>query len=370
MRRCLAPLCAALIGCGAPDTGVEPHPAPGFVVLTPTRRQALGLEVTPVERAAFPIPSLRFGRVSARPEEEVRIVAPVAGRLVAAPLVSEGEHVEAGQLVATLTPLVDAVSRANVVAQRRQLRGQAQSATANATALEEEVARLETLEETQLATASELARARGDLAVQRAQAASLGRAERDLGQMTGGVIELRAPIAGVVSELSTSVGAFLAQGDLVARVTNDGPRWVDVAVPPQEPTGARYRLRIGDGVEATLLARGLVVTADGMRRDRLLVDSQTDAPLSGAVLPVEVIHERTGAIVPQESLAARGSERVVFVEVGDSRFEPRMVRVAALASGRALLEEPGLEDGAPVVSRGASALLGELEGVGGPGEGE
>ena len=90
----------------------------------------------------------------------------------------------------------------------------------------------------------------------------------------------------------------------------------------------------------------------------------------GAVVAVEVIHERTGTIVTQESLASRGSERVVFVEIEGSRFEPHTVRVAALADGRALLEEPGVEDGARVVSQGAGALLGELEGVGGPSEGD
>ena len=368
----IASLGVVLLGCGAPGSAGSPDSdATAAVVLTPARRAALDLQVTPAERAAFPIPALRFGRVSARPEEEARVVAPVAGRLLAAPAVSLGERVEAGQLLARLTPLVDTASRATVQAQRRQLSGQAQSAAANVTALEAEVGRMQTLQDTQLATAAELARAEADLTSQRAQAASLRRAEHELGQMTRGAIELRAPIAGIVAELTTDVGALLSQGAPVARVTSAGPRWVDVAVPPREPTGVRYRLRIGDGLEAALLARGLVVAADGMRRDRLLVDgASADELLPGAVVAIEVIHERTGAIVAQGSLASRGSERVVFVEIEDSRFEPRTVRVAALADGRALLEEPGVEDGARVVSQGAGALLGEFEGVGGPSEGD
>ncbi|MEC7526398.1 MAG: HlyD family efflux transporter periplasmic adaptor subunit [Myxococcota bacterium] len=314
------------------------------------------------------MPSLRFGVVSARPDEEVRVVAPVAGRMLVAPAVAVGDAVEAGQLIATMVPLVDTASRATVEAQRRQLRGQAQSAAANATALEAEVARMQTLEETQLATAAELARARADLAAQRAQASSLARAEHELGRMTRGAIELRAPIAGVVAELTTEVGMLLAQGDLVARVTRPGPRWIDIAVPPLETVGARYRVRFAGGrVEATLLARGALVGADGMRRDRLLVEA-ADELLLGATVAVEVVHEQEGVSVPQGALASRGAERVVFVEVSDSRFEARVVQVTALANGAALLEDAVVEEGESVVSQGAPSLLGELEGVGGPNE--
>lgn len=189
--------------------------------------------------------------------------------------------------------------------------------------------------------------------------------------MTHGSIELGAPMDGVVSELTTEVGSLLEQGQRVARVVQAGPRWIDVAVPPREAPGHGYRLREGEGLDGELLARGSVVATDGMRRDRIRVSEEGASELlPGAVVAVDVLHVRSGLIVPVDALAARGRERIVFVQTGEDRYEPRSVVVLALAGGRALLADGGVRGGEPVVTQGAMALLAELQGAGGLHESE
>ena len=80
-----------------------------------------------------------------------------------------GDRVHAGEVIATLEPLVDTASRANLQSQRRQLHGQIESAEAKQRALETELSRVETLEATHLATAADLARAQAADGGERAQ---------------------------------------------------------------------------------------------------------------------------------------------------------------------------------------------------------
>lgn len=349
---------------GSGQSRVDEH---GRVVLTQEERSALGLETAPAAQGSLTTSALRFGKVVARPQEDVLVTAPVTGRLVAPPL-ALGATVKAGDILLALEPLVDTASRATLEAQRRELAGQIEGARAQIEAKRTDVARVTTLVSSGLATEADRAQAEAALTSERARLEALRRASGELARMTGGRLELRAPVPGVLATLATEAGATIQQGTVVARIVRAGPRWIDVAVPPGDPIGTGYRVQgVAGTASVKLLTRGAVVQADGTRRDRLEA-APDDAPglPPGATVPVDVLQETSGLIVPASALVRRGRDTLVFVEAEQGRYEPRTVQVSARDDTRAVVTS-GLAAGDRVVTRGASSLLGEL-GAGGGGQ--
>lgn len=339
--------------------------AQGRVVLSLEERTALGLETAAAAQGSLTTSALRFGRVVARPQEDALVTAPVTGRLVA-PAVALGATVEAGQLLLALEPLVDTASRATLEAQRRELAGQVEGARAQVEAKRADLSRVTTLVSSGLATEADRAQAEAALTSEQARAESLRRASSELARVTGGRMELRAPVPGVVATLATEAGATLQQGTVVARIVRAGPRWVDVAVPPGDLIGSGYRAQgVIGSVSLTLLSRGAVVQNDGTRRDRLEAPPEAAASLPpGATVPVEVLRESSGVLVPASALVRRGLDVVLFVELESGKYELRGVQLAARDETRAVVTS-GLSAGDRVVTRGASSLLGELGAGGG-----
>lgn len=366
-------LVAALLASGCTGKREQEHEpaaqrrvdAEGRVVLGPRERTALGLETTAAVQGSLTTSDLRFGRVVARPQEDALVTAPVTGRLVA-PTLALGATVEAGQVLLALEPLVDTASRATLEAQRRELAGQIEGARAQIEAKRADLTRITTLVSSGLATDADRAQAEAALTSEQARAESLRRASGELARMTGGRMELRAPVPGVVATLATEAGATIQQGTVVSRIVRAGPRWVDIAVPPGDGVGNGYRAQGAQGsVSLTLLSRGAVVQSDGTRRDRLEAVPEAAASLPpGATIAVEVLREASGVVMPASALVRRGREVVVFVEVETGTYELRGVQIAARDETRAVATA-GLSAGDRVVTRGSSSLLGEL----GPGGG-
>jgi hypothetical protein len=212
-----------------------------------------------------------------------------------------------------------------------------------------------------LATDAERADVEATLTSEQARVDSLKRASEELGRITGGRIELRAPVAGIVAMLSTETGSLIPQGTALARIVRNGPRWVDVSVPPGDPIGDRYRAQgVPDAVDLRLLTRGAIIQADGTRRDRLEAASDAAPNLPpGATVAIEVLHDAQGLLVSQTALVRRGRELLAFVEVETGAFAPRSVAVGARDDARAIVTD-GVANGERVVTRGAASLLGEL----------
>jgi biotin carboxyl carrier protein len=332
----------------------------GRVVLNAEERSALDLDVTAASLGTLTTSSLRFGKVVARPQDDVLVVAPVTGRLLA-PSLSLGAQVAAGDVLAALEPVVENASRASLEAQRRELHGQIEAARAQIESKKVDRARVHALMASGLATDAERADVEAALTSEQARVESLKHASDELGRMTGGRIELRAPVAGVVATLSTEIGSLIAQGSPLARIVRNGPRWVDVAVPPGDPVGNHYRAQgIPDLVDLRLLTRGAVIQPDGTRRDRLEAASDAAASLPpGATVAVDVRSDAQGLLVPQTALVRRGRELLAFVEVAPGTYAPRGVAVGARDPTRAIVTS-GIANGERVVTRGAAALLGEL----------
>ncbi len=364
-------LALAVTGCGI-GSGEEEEGSvragrldgSGKIILLPGEQEALGLETAAAVQGVLTTSALRFGKVSARPQEDALVAAPVTGRLLAQAL-AIGARVSPGDLLLTLEPLVDTASGVALEAQRRELQGQIEGAVARVEARKAELKRVSTLLSSGLATDAETAQARAELTAEEARVESLRRAGKELARATGGRLELRAPVAGVVAALITDSGSQIEQGTALARIIQAGPRWIDLAVPPGDPVGNEYRVQgFLETVPAELLNRGAVIQADGTRRDRLEAAPGASAGLPpGATVPVQVLHETRGILVPATAVVRNGRETIVFVTAGEGRFEPRWVRVSTRDETGAIIDE-GVSAGELVVTRGAAALLGELGAAG------
>jgi multidrug efflux pump subunit AcrA (membrane-fusion protein) len=363
---------AALVASGCRGTDDDEDSAShtrvddrGRVVLAPEERKALGLEMAVAAEGTLTTSALRFGKVVARPQEDVLVTAPLTGRLVA-PKLALGATVAAGDALVTLEPLVDAASRATLEAQRRELVGQIEGARAQVEAKRADLNRLTTLVSSGLATAADRAQAEAALTAERARVESLRRASDALERMTGGRLELQAPAPGVVASLTAEPGSVIQQGAVVSRIVRAGPRWIDVAVAPSDPIGSGYRAQgISGWVRVTLLARGLVIQSDGTRRDRLEAASESAANLlPGATVPVELLRDHQGVLVPVNAVVRRGFESLVFIAAEEGRYEAKRVDVGARDETSAVISS-GISAGDRVVTQGASSLLGELGAEGG-----
>jgi RND family efflux transporter MFP subunit len=362
-------LSVALAACTPPggdddDEGPRPpppaqHEAGGVLRLAAVARAALDLATAPAALGTLPDSALRFGRVQARLGEDAVVVAPVAGRLAAAPAVALGDAVTAGQTLAFLVPALSAAERVSLRVQGATLGGQVAVAAREATEREAVAVRLRALAQDDVVSRARLQEAETALAVARAQLAAAARARTAATDGdAAGALPLRAPAAGTVVAFVLTVGSVVPAGAVVARLVRAGPRWIDLAVPADDAIGEGYELSFGPRtIPARLLARGGAVEDDGARHDRL---EAFDADLlPGAIVAVRVARgPSTGVLVPEAAVVPGIGGDGVYVEAPPGAFTLRPVRVAARFGGQARLAE-GLRAGEIVVTRGAMALRSE-----------
>lgn len=358
----LAASLGACQGFSSEEEGLEVEPridSQDRIVLSQTEVDALNLHSVKATSGTVSESRVRFGRVVATPSADVAVVAPVQSRVgrVAATL---GQEVEMGTPLLTLEPSVDAVARADFATRLTQLRGKIIGSRARAKAGAVELTRVSGLVEAGLATPAQRAKASADLESERATTAGLERSVHILEGYAGGQIELKAPSAGILAEIETATGSMLQQGQRVALILGAGSRWIDLAVPPDDPTGDAYHVDLrGAKVKGRLLARGQLVE-DGMRVDRVEVSGKGASALApGRIVSVAVVREIPGVVVPRASVLHRGGKEVVFVELREGLYELRPVCVAGLEGDRVALAD-GLAAQERVAVQGAMALLGEM----------
>ncbi len=366
MRRGLLAVAAAaatVAACRARDAPREllpPAPA-GAVRLSEQQQRALGLELVVAREGDLPDVSLRFGRVRARLGEDALVVSPVAGRIDRPAPVALGESLVAGATLLEIVPVLGAGERVSLGVQGAEIEGQIESAARELAARQAEAARDRELAKDQIVSAERLQRAETAVATTRARLDALRRARGLQARGEGGAIALRAPVAGTVVALDAPVGAVVRAGDTLARILRPGPRWVDVAVPPDDLVGTRYEVQVASSfVPARLVSRGAVVEEDGARHDRLELGAEHAARvLPGSTVVVRVaVGPAQGVIVPESALVPGVGEDRVWVAAGDGAFSARAVKVAARFGGQARIAA-GLRPGERVVARGAMALRGE-----------
>jgi RND family efflux transporter MFP subunit len=316
-------------------------------------------------------------RVRAKPGHIATLAAPVSGQLVAVPgqpASRPGQRVEAGTLLALLKPNFSeagakvAEAQAEFATAKAGL-DQAEAAYDRTRKLAAEQAKsVRELQEAELAHQSAKARysaAAGLLATFR-QAGGASSPDAPL------LMELRAPIAGVLNSMAAGPGEVVAANQPVFSVLNPETVWIAASIPESGVS------RLGRAMDAAVELPGepgrfLSITADG--RGQLLslgleVDAATrtvpllyeTANLDGrfrigqnVTLLVETARAEESVAVPESALVEEGDQLVAFVQVGGETFEKREIRAGIRDTGFVQVLD-GIKAGERVVTKGAYAI--------------
>ena len=311
------------------------------------------------------------GILRPRQDGEVRVSAPVSGRLVTSgqsfPRV--GMEVTRDQVLAEIAPRLG--SEADLASLELAV-SQAQLGLHHA---ERELERLEDLYKQGAVPAKRRIEAQhNEAAAQAAFAAAESRlaqyhgTQRATGGDASGRIALRSPIAGTIVQVSGTPGAFLEEGQELFYVIDLNRLWLEVQIPEadigrvRDTTGAWFEV---DGFdqrfEVDPESGGRVVSLGGVvdpqRRTVPLVlelPNPDRALRVGMFARVRVLtgESRRGVVVPVSAVVDEDGRDVVYVQAGGESFERRFVRLG-IRDGEFIQALEGLQPGERVVTTGA-----------------
>lgn len=285
-------------------------------------------------------------RVLPGPAGEAALSPPFPAR-IARVLVQPGDRVEAGApLVEVVMPEVVAAAgrlaaAGERIAAQEKRREALLSLGAHGMALRSDLAEVE----------AALGEARAERLASRAILASAGLGDREAAALLRGTgtVPLRAPIAGVVTELDAPVGA-VREGSAIARIAGSSPGRIEARLPIAPPEGARFTFTPAGGAAhaVSLIASSPVVDrSDGSRTLFLHGDESIPAGTSGT-LRLE-LPEGDAVAVPARSVRLQGGGDVIFVRRGD-RPEAAPVQVLASSGAEALVRGGSLREGDEVAA--------------------
>ena len=178
-------------------------------------------------------------------------------------------------------------------------------------------------------------------------------------------VTLRSPISGVITAKTVVEGARLAPGDMPLEITDLSHLWGLADVYETELS----RVRLGQAADLTLQAfpgrtfKARVAFIDPVLDPKTrtakvrLVVANPKGELKPDMFGDAVLHagQRRGLTVPLDAVLDSGTRKVVFVALGDGRFEPREVETGPSAGDRVEIRQ-GLAEGEEVVT-GAAFLV-------------
>jgi RND family efflux transporter MFP subunit len=280
----------------------------------------------------------------------------VAGKITAR-IVSVGDRVRAGEVIARLDP--------------QDLTLQVESAQAELSAATSNLAQA-TADEQRFASL----RSRGYTAVadyERKKAAkdeAEGRLERgqrtlDLARNQLAYAELRADADGVITATLAETGQVVAIGQAVARLAHRGEMEAAVALPEAwlaEARGAQANVRLWSGPERRFTARlrELSPQADAMTRTyaaRFTIENPDEAVALGMTATLTLSHATDASVakLPLAAVLNRGTGPSVYVVGTSGGLELRPVTIASFTEDAALVTS-GLQAGDRVVTLGVQKL--------------
>lgn len=307
-----------------------------------------------------------FGELIA--ERQSRVAARIAG-VADSVAVKVGDTVTAGDILATIDGDLLSIELARAQANLAVAEAAANTARLQVQTAETAYKRAERLQQRSIisdATYEErlnilsVAKGREAEAVARVNVAemALRRAQYDLDNAT-----VRAPFDGVVIEVGTEVGQFVALGTEVARLIDTGDIRVEANVPSRfiaalQPDQTIYG-RTGSGGAVVLELRAALPTESSATRTRpVIFDVVSKEGIAAAgqslTLDLPVSAPRTVPAVPKDALIQGRNGWQVFV-AKDGVAQPRPVKIG-IALGDQYEVLSGLSVGEEVVVRGNERL--------------
>ncbi|MEW5683966.1 MAG: efflux RND transporter periplasmic adaptor subunit [Pseudomonadota bacterium] len=341
-------------GQAAAKGGESAKAEEGVVPLTPAQAQASGIQVAAVTRGGGAEVRLS-GRVAPVIDAKASVSAVVGGR-VERVLVAPGQSINAGQALAVLVS-GDAAS----------LRAEADAAQAayvlaeQAHGRDEDLAKLGVVAKRE----AEVSHAQA-LSAQASARAARARASAAGGPNAAGRLNVTSPIAGVVTSVQVGPGGFVAQGGVVAEVTNPARVELVFNAPPQlaaqAQPGARMQVS-GPGGEFSAVVTGVAADAGAQNSGATVIRAKPEgaalppagSPVTGALVTGQ---EQGGLSVPSEAVQTVEGKSVVFVQT-QRGFRAVQVLAGRQAGGRTEILR-GLTGEERVASTNAFLLKAEM----------
>jgi membrane fusion protein, heavy metal efflux system len=386
---------AVLSGCGGPEDGrptaderqlsaaTSSTPSQGMplVVVPPDSPRFKQLRIEPVRAQAFPTDELAApARVTINPNRISRVLPPVQGRVLAVS-VRLGDTVAEGQPLVTLdSPDADAAISAYL-----QADATLRQAKVTLSKAEADLQRARNLLQYQAIAEKDVLAAQNDVATAQAALentqASRAQALRKLGLLglkptdfQQGVV-VRAPIAGVVTDISVAPGDYRAAVSSAADVTTPLMAIADLStvwVSSDVPEPFMRLIHIGDSVDIIFVAYPGEKFTGRVARLATTLDPQTRTLKVHVDLPNpqrRFVPEMFGTIrhagpprvvpvVPPAAIVQEYSRSEVFVERGPGQFERRVV-TTGVRTGDLVAITSGLDANSRVVVDGAILLRGQ-----------
>ncbi|MBA3830733.1 MAG: efflux RND transporter periplasmic adaptor subunit [Chthoniobacterales bacterium] len=189
-------------------------------------------------------------------------------------------------------------------------------------------------------------------------------------ELLGKALELKAPIDGVVVERKSTVGELVGKDTQIYTISDPTNRWVLAQIKErdigavevgQKATFAVIAypnewfvgdvVRVGDRLDETsrtLEVRIEASNADGRLKAGMFADVEITTQVAKNVL-----------VVPEGALQSEEDQQIVFVAIGDTRFEKRVVRTGVRHRSEVQVLD-GLKEGEKIVSEGSFILKSEL----------
>jgi membrane fusion protein, copper/silver efflux system len=172
-------------------------------------------------------------------------------------------------------------------------------------------------------------------------------------------INWSAPRDGIVLERNVVDGMKMAAGDSLFRLADISTIWVLADVPERElaavrigaPATVRLRGRPGTAFEGRVsLIYPQVAEATRTTKVRIELANRDDMLLPNMYADVEIGSGETAPelAVPDSAVIDTGTRRIVILDRGEGRFEPREVELGRRGDGMVAISE-GLEEGDRVV---------------------
>ncbi|MCA9564957.1 MAG: efflux RND transporter periplasmic adaptor subunit [Myxococcales bacterium] len=310
-----------------------------------------------------------FASLVQPPDAEASVMAPRDGRIVAVggrlPVV--GQSVSEGEVLFELT------SAPTEGADPATLDLEVDQAQIRVEAAEREVERLEPLVESGVVPRRRFDEAQSELATAQAQLRGARRRRNSVTQteQVGGTrdaLAVPSPIDGVIAELFVSTGAWVSEGDRLARVVNTDRLLLRVAVPEAyigrigQVSGAWFQL---DNVSGTIEVPSSALSSIGAELDRETRTLPIDFSISnirrdlfaGMRMEAHLIADQPVLTVaaPLSAVIDDAGMNVVFVQTGGESFERRPVRLG-IRDGDFVEVTEGLAPGEWVVTAGAYSV--------------
>lgn len=353
---------AGFIACSdpkpqAPPDAVPPPPTPTNVVAIPaSSRPFLKIQAAQVEQA---LPALRVpARVAFREGSYSVLAAPLAGRVTQVH-VNSGDRVKTGDPLVTLSCPEASSARSALATAEAELR-EARAALERETNLLKQG----------VGTERDRLAAEIKLASEQAEYQRAAETARFVGSGQGGVVVLRAPLAGVVLSRRATMGAAVsAGGDPLVEIGDPSALWILAEVferdLPLIRIGLRTRTELASSskpIEGQVTSIGAVVS-EGARTApvRITCTGDVSGLRPGMFGRTQIVSDESGIALPARAvLIKEGGDTVVYVARDELHYERRKVTVGPALDGRVRILA-GLATGEAVVVEGALLLDGAAE---------